>query len=74
MVTIVIIVLQQSHITRTLIMVTLYATYASVDISKHHLFRLLIVPQNMQDFVPYEGNFCEAKVYWQSYNQNILQK
>jgi hypothetical protein len=74
MVTTVIIVLQQSHITRTLTLVTLYATFASVDISKHNLFRLLIMPQTMQDFVPYEGNFCEAKLYWQSYNQNILQK
>jgi len=59
MVTIVIIVLKQSHITRTLTMVTLYATSASVDIFKHRLFQLLIMP--------YEGNFCEAKIYRQSY-------
>jgi len=32
------------------------------------------MPQNMQDYVPYEGNFCKAKMYRQLYSQDSLQK
>jgi len=42
-------------------MIILYANFASVDISTHHLFHLLIMPRTCKTFSPMKGTSAKLK-------------